>query len=111
MSTRTKVKDSYQVTYTVTIPEDIVEKAKKRGHDIEDCAWNVMEATHVKPTIKKIKGSLCWTILGPYITHPDQSYGPAYFEDLPSNKFMELLYEKKRLIELKCLGIMTRSQN
>lgn len=76
----TKVETSYQVVYTVTVPEDIVEEAKAQGKNIEDCAWHVMETTHVKPTITKISESFPRAVLRPYITQPDQERGPAHFD-------------------------------
>ncbi|KKK60192.1 hypothetical protein LCGC14_3026800 [marine sediment metagenome] len=89
---KVKTNDVYEVVYTITVPADIVEEAKEQGKDAEDCAWHVMETTHVKPTIKKIIGSVPHAILGPFITHPDQSRGPAMFEDFPSDKYVDLLH-------------------
>lgn len=79
----------YQVVYTVTVPGDMPARS---GKDIEDCAWDIMETTHIQPDITEIAQRFPQTILGPYIT-ANLNKGPAYFENLPSDKFMELLHE------------------
>ena len=79
---------SYQVVYTVTVPGDTVDQSKK---DVEDCAWDIMETAHIRPTITKIVESVPRTILSPYIVSKVNK-GPAYFEGLLSDKFMELLH-------------------
>lgn len=89
MSPKIKTNDSYEVTYKVIVPEEQVEAS---GKDIEDVAWNIMESTHIKPTIQKIVGSAPHAILGPFITSSDRSRGPAAFEDLPSAEYMKLLH-------------------
>lgn len=93
MSTRTKVEDLYKVTYTIYIREEDADAAKIAGKDVEDHAWDVMSNNYVTPTITRIPGSFPRTVLGEYITHPDQSHGPAHFENLPKESFEELLHE------------------
>lgn len=90
MSIRVKVKDTYQVTYTIIVPEN---GSTENDKDVEDRAWDIMQTTYIKPTITKIKGSLTQAVLAQYITDSAQPTGPAYFNNLPGDEFIDLIHE------------------